>query len=98
MGQHREIIKIVGWREWATIVFRFREIREWFERIIYCHHNARVLADTEWRLSSVLCEATGGKMSKPNYEEQIMLAVIRDHMQEQYEQGYNDAKEELASS
>lgn len=98
MGQNREVIRIVGWREWAIITLRLREVRDWFEQIIYCHHNARVLAETEWRLSSVLCEATGGKMSKPGYDEQTMLIHIRDYMQEQYEQGYNDAKEELASS
>lgn len=67
-------------------------VREWFERILFCHHNARVLADMEYRFSCVLCEATGGKMSKAYYEKDVMLAVVRDFHEELYQDGYADGQ------
>jgi len=57
--------------------YRWDEIKAWFERIIYCHHNARVLADMEWRLSCVLDHCTNG-MSKPYYSIGAMKVEIDD--------------------
>ena len=69
-------------------------IKEWFERVIYCHHNARVLADTEWRLSCVLDAATGGKLSKPSYDWPTMSSWIDDHHSVLYRGGWDDAVEQ----
>jgi hypothetical protein len=57
------------------------EIKLWCERVWYCHHNARVIADFEHRMAIVLCEATGDLLSKPYYTAEAMALSIRDHHQ-----------------
>lgn len=52
----------------------------WLQRIIWAQHNARVLADMEWRLSIVLEEATGGLLSKAYYDTAAMTEEIRKHI------------------
>lgn len=100
LAQHIRIIKICGWRNWFVGGLRYHPVTLWIERVIYCHHNARVLSDMEYRLACVLDTATGGQMSKPYYEKDIMLAEIEDYLNnerdEAYNAGYNDAKEEYA--
>lgn len=69
----------------------------WITRVIYCHHNARVLADMEWRFSVVLSEVTRG-MSKPYYTKEAMLAEIQakwiEDYDEAYQEGFKDGKEQ----
>lgn len=62
-----------------TVDWLFEAI-EWCERIIYCHHNARVIRDFEHRMAIVLCEVTQG-MSKPYYTTEAMLSGIVDKRQ-----------------
>ena len=64
---------------------------EWCERVVYCHHNARVLADMEYRFSCVLDHATGGRMSKPYYDKEMIYSVIDDYQNEQIDDAVKDA-------
>lgn len=48
---------IVGWKRPLFYALRLDEIRDWFLRVWYCHHNARVIADFEHRMSCVLTTA-----------------------------------------
>lgn len=70
---------------------RWTPIKEWFERVIYCHHNARVLADMEYRMSCLLEAATGGKMSKAYYDKDTVAVYVHDHHQYLYQEGWDDA-------
>lgn len=71
-------------------------VRDYFLRIFYCHHNARVIADFEDRMTSVIYTATNGKMSKPYYPKEVMIYEIEQALSDQYDEGYKDATEELA--
>jgi hypothetical protein len=53
-------------------------IRDWFLQIWFCHHNARVLADMEWRMACVLTSCTDC-MSKPYYTIEAMQSEIADY-------------------
>jgi hypothetical protein len=68
---------------------------EWCLRVLLAHHNARVLADMEWRLGCVLCECTSG-MSKPYYTLEAMRDEIRSYINAQCEQAVEDYQEEQA--
>jgi hypothetical protein len=72
------------------------EAIEWCERIIYCHHNARVIADLEHRMAIVLCEVTRG-MSKPYYTTDAMLSEIADKRQSDDEYAVESFIEDLDS-
>lgn len=72
----------------------WERIKAWFERVYYCHHNARVLADFEYRMACVLTTCTS-TMSKPYYTIEAMQAEINDFMQKQYDEGYADGQEDL---
>jgi hypothetical protein len=72
---------------------RFTGWYQWCERVIYCHHNARVLADLEYRMSVLLCEATD-VLSKPHYNIDVMTGAIAEKNRRVYREGYDDAKEE----
>jgi hypothetical protein len=71
----------------------FDRIRNWFLRVWYCHHNARVIEDFERRMSLVLCECTRG-MSKPYYSIEAMRTEIQDFLQDSYDEGYRDGQDE----
>lgn len=88
--QHCQIIGIVGFGSWLSVVLCLHGIKAWCERVIYCHHNARALADMEYRFGCVLTECTRG-MSKAYYDLETMRAEILDFMQERYDEGYKDA-------
>lgn len=66
--------------------------RDYFLRIFFCHHNARVIADFEERMSSVIYAATNGRMSKAYYTKEVMISEIEDAFSEQYKEGYEDGK------
>lgn len=74
------------------------KIKEYFQQIWYCHHNARVLADFEYRMACVLDQATGSRISKPYYSVDVMVDQILLYQcqlsEESYKEGYEDAKEE----
>lgn len=53
---------------------------EWIERVVFAHHNARVLCDTENRLSCLLDHATGGMLSKPGYDFNTMRIWVDDYI------------------
>lgn len=57
---------------------------EWIERVIFCHHNADVLIDTEHRLSCLLDHATGGHLSKPGYDFETMRIWVDDYISENF--------------
>lgn len=77
---------------------RLDVIRDWFLQIWFCHHNARVIADFEKRMSMVIYDATGGAMSKPYYTLEAMQgeinAFIERERDEAYAEGRKDALEE----
>lgn len=70
-------------------------VKNFFLRIWYCHHNARVIEDFEDRMVSVIYEATGGRMSKPYYSREAMLSEIRGNFEKQFDRGYAMAKEDF---
>lgn len=93
-SQHRKVIAIIGWRAWVRMwpnYLRVSDAWAWVERVIYCHHNARVLCDMEWRLGRVLCECTRG-MSKAYYDLDTMLVEIQDHANEKYEEALEEGR------
>lgn len=73
------------------------QTRDYFLRWIFAQHNARVLADFEERMVSVIYEATGGLMSKPYYTTEAMLQCIRENASKQYDYAYADGREDLAA-
>lgn len=97
-AKERELIRIIGIREWLLLTLRLDQMRDWFLRIYHCHHNARVIADFEHRMTIVLCECTRG-MSKPYYTVDAMLSEIRAKQSEDYDEAYaegrKDALEEM---
>ena len=96
-------IRLLGFRRWLFYSLRLDEAWAWFERVYYCHHNARVIADFEWRMSCVLTECTRG-MSKPYYDIEDMRVQIQDFLTETYQEGYDEgyananAKAEFATN
>ena len=78
-------------------LMRIDPIIAWIERVIYCHHNARVIADFERRMSVVLCNCTRA-MSKPYYAADAMCSEINSYINERcdeaYDEGRKDALEE----
>lgn len=71
-----------------------RAIATWFEQLWWAHHNARVLADMEWRMILLVENATGGRMSKAYYSTEQMNLEVEAARQETYREGYDDALEE----
>lgn len=93
MERRETLIEIVGLKEWLILVLRFRDIRDWFLQIWLCHHNARVLADMEWRLGCVLSATTRG-MSKAYYDWKTMEAEIYAYQSELEDQAVASFKED----
>lgn len=91
------LLEIVGFKEWLILTLRFREIRDWFLQIWFCHHNARVLADMEYRLGCVLSETTRG-MSKAYYTWEVMQSEIQAYQSEQYDEAYTEGVNDAAES
>lgn len=81
---------------------RRRTWRDWLAAIWFAQHNARVIADFEDRMSSVIHDATMGRMSKPYYDAGAMLQEISEayaeHGRENYEDGRRDAFEEMGET
>ena len=71
-----------------------------FQRQRHAQHNAAVLADMEWRMSLLLDDATGGRLSKPYYSIQDMRAAMAEYHAEMfkdaYDEGFLDATEQYA--
>lgn len=101
LARTREIIRIIGPWEYLFLALRIDVVRDWFLRVYYCHHNARVLADMEWRLGCVLNMTTRG-MSKPYYTLEAMRSEIEqfllDEYNEAYAEGRKDMREEVADA
>lgn len=71
-----------------------RSIGLWFARLWWAQHNARVLADMEWRMCLLVENATGGRMSKAYYTTEQMNAEVNANHNALYDMGYKDALEE----
>lgn len=56
--------------------------KAWGERVVNCHHNARVLVETEHRFSQVLDHATGGKMAGTSFDIETMRAYVDEYLDE----------------
>ena len=59
-------------------------MKEWFKKLRYKF--AYFIApdwidDLEHRLSDLLCEATGGRLSKPYYSSDVMISQMNDYQQ-----------------
>jgi hypothetical protein len=74
-----------------------RRIGLWFARIWWAQHNARVLADMEWRFTLFLEDATGGRMSKPYYTIEAMRAELMVAQNAIYQDGWDDALAEVSA-
>ena len=72
---------VTAWINSYAYLMWWRPVRDWFLRIWFCHHNARVIADFEYRMSCVLDHCTRG-MSKPYYTVEAMRAAIDEHIQD----------------
>lgn len=70
-------------------------IRDWFIRFVYAQHNARVIADFENRMSTLLERATGGVISKPYCKIDVMLDAVEEFHNLLYDAGRLDAYEEM---
>lgn len=81
--------RIVGWRRALATALRIAELRDWAERIWFCHHNARVIADFEYRMACVLTHCTRG-MSKPYYTAEAMQAEIADYFEQYADEAIDD--------
>lgn len=77
-----------GYNPLATLalMLNFDRAVQWCERVWYCHHNARVIADFEHRMACVLTTCTSG-MSKPYYTIEAMQTEINDYIQQCVEEG-----------
>ena len=73
-------------------------IRQWFVQLWFAHHNAKVLADMEWRFTLFLEDATGGRMSKPYYDIEVMRAGLREATDAIYKDGWDDALSDVSAS
>lgn len=62
----------------------------WAQRLWFAQHNARVLADMEWRLILLVENATGGRMSKAYYSTEQMNAEIAANHNAIYQDGFDD--------
>lgn len=71
-----------------------RTIKDYFLALIYCQHNARIIADFEDRMSSVIYAATD-RMSKPYYSKEAMLAEIKDAQDRLYQDAYEEGQSDV---
>ena len=92
--QDREIIDIIGFRDWLVITLKLDAAWRWCERVYFCHHNARVIEDFEDRMCSVIYDATDGRMSKPYYTREAMSVEITAAFERQYNEGYEDGQKD----
>lgn len=79
-----------------AIVDRLNRAVDWIARVYYAHHNARVLCNMEHRMSILLSEATGGMLSKPYYEEDVLVAQIADYHERLCDEALEDFMEDLS--
>ena len=92
----RHKVRVLFYRLWWKIRFTafgfwLESVVQYLQRIWFCHHNARVLADMEYRLGCVLSHTTRC-MSKPYYTLQAMYTEIDDLHQYLCEQAVDDYK------
>lgn len=90
-----------AWRK-SKIKWRYRtvkaDVRSWFERVIYCHHNADVLVDTERRLSVLLEHVTGGRLSKAGYDTETMIIHADEHAELECLEAICEVREEYVDA
>lgn len=87
----REYVVLVGgWRQYLIYKLHLDDAWAWCERIIYCHHNARVLCDMEYRFGCTLNYCTKG-MSKAYYDLDDIYVAIDEYINERVEDGIADA-------
>lgn len=86
--------RYIAWGRTLFYRLQLDKIRAWFERVWYCHHNARVIADFEHRMACVLTTCTDS-MSKPYYTIEAMQCEIEAYVQKKYDEGYADGQEDL---
>lgn len=94
LSGNMNLIRIIGPWSWLLLTLRLDGVRDWFLRIYFCHHNARVIEDFEHRMSLVLCECTQG-MSKPYYTAEAMIGEIQSYLSDKYDEGYEDGCEDM---
>lgn len=78
---------------WANLRIRWQWLDNavaWCERVIYCHHNARVLVDMEWRFGCTLNYCTK-HMSKAYYNIEDIYAEIDEYIADRVEDAITDA-------
>jgi len=85
-----------NFRLWLAVT-AWPEVRDFFLRYVYAHHNARVIAEFENRMVSVIYRASGGMMSKPYYTTEAMLQCITEAESRAYDMAYSDGREDLAA-
>lgn len=70
------------------------EARDWCLRWIFAQHNARVIIDFEERMIAVICAASGNMMSKAYYDADVMVSMINDHINSQWDDGHATGRAE----
>lgn len=93
IAHQRKLLGVMGFRQWAWFTLRLDAARDWLLQIWYCHHNARVLADMEYRLGCVLSMTTRG-MSKAYYSWDAMRAEIAAYQSDIYDEAIEDHKKD----
>lgn len=97
LKMHREIARIIGFKEWFLNFTRLRLM--WSIVLIYwfARHNARVIADFETRMVAVIYAATRGAMAKAYYGTDDMVDQINKAFELEYDEGHADGvKDERA--
>jgi hypothetical protein len=46
-------------------------------------------------MPSILMEATGGRVSKPNTDRSVVIGLIQEYQQRLFEEGYDQAMDEM---
>lgn len=72
---------------------KWGDIRDYFLQIWFCHHNAKVLGDMEYRMSVVLDQATEC-LSKPYYDIDTMIGEISAYQTKLYSDGYDEGRKD----
>lgn len=93
LARQAEVIRVCGLGRWLWFSVRGDEAWAWCERVIYCHHNARVLCEMEYRFGCTLNYCTKG-MSKAYYELDDIYVAIDEWVAERVEEGIEEACED----
>lgn len=88
-GYNHVVNPIVWSGFWLT---RVDPALRWFERVVYCHHNARVVEDFEDKVSTILWNFSN--LSKPYYTKEVCVAAISEHISDRVDEAYSEGRKD----